>query len=288
MFGCDAEMVLSKKCIGLPIRVFSDIESNPKTRKRLRAPQNLEALTNSTRAIMRLVKSRTKRCGSPYSIPVYTAVKVKHGSDVVYYRADPVLVEFLTREEPTTRCDWGTFRWDIVEDGDEQDESEDSTEQDIPGKMLCFLMATPESKSFFGDDYQQGRLFAVIQSLSTEPEGYLSNCEETPRRQSDIQHPASKLIFKGKMEMDGQTIRTTLTPMDTLTGPAIVVQDFDPVFTKGSKTKIKSMLQPRDPGFEHMIIRGRRQWSDVFQAMCRKKYGNRTVRPPKYENVIVA
>jgi hypothetical protein len=51
----------------------------------------------------------------------------------------------------------------------------------------------------------------------------------------------------------------------SLMGPATVIQDFDPVFCNRGPM-ISSMLQPGDSGHEHIILRPRRNWSDVFRA----------------------
>ena len=234
-------------------------------------------------------------------IPLYTTVRINHSSkntrkgdewddddggddgvteddnatdDISFYRADPVVVDNV-RKEASVRSDWGFFRWDY---GSEKKQ----LYQDIPGRILCFLAATPCSAVFFGKQYKPGRIFALVQSLTKEPQGYYDLSKE--REEDGIQHPASKLIFRGIMETDNLTPRATLTPLDTLNGPAIVVKDFDPVF-KNRKGNITSMLKPFDSLHEHMVIRNRRQWSQVFQALCRKKLNKRPLHSPKYQNV---
>ena len=74
----------------------------------------------------------------------------------------------------------------------------------------------------------------------------------------------------------------TVTPLDSLNSPVIVLPDFDPVF-KPRTANIERMLQPRDRAHEYMVLRKRRQWSDVCIAMCQGRYAGLPRCPPTFD-----
>jgi hypothetical protein len=153
----------------------------------------------------------------------------------------------------------------------------------IPACILVFVMAEEHNSAFFVTLYQEKRVFAFIQSLVKEPGTYF-NCRSRKLDKEDIQHPASKLIFKGVLEVENgtNTALTTLTTLDNLDGPAVCFPDIDPVFTPKTST-IASFHQPGDKGHHHMILRNRNQWSLVYQAMCVNKYAGGKRNNPTFQ-----
>jgi hypothetical protein len=75
------------------------------------------------------------------------------------------------------------------------------------------------------------------------------------------------------MEMESPKIPLCrIVSVESLQGPATVIQDFDPVFPNRGPL-IKCMLQPGDSGHEYIIIRPRRNWADVFRSVASDKFG---------------
>ena len=78
-----------------------------------------------------------------------------------------------------------------------------------------------------------------------------------------------------------------MVSLDNLRDKALCIPDFDPVFKKKKNSgkhagpQIISMLQPMDPGHEHIIIRPRREWSSVFKALSAGKLYGRKRLPIK-------
>ena len=72
---------------------------------------------------------------------------------------------------------------------------------DIPAKLLGFFVKTKETLWMFEDDEQTplGAVHVLIHSLIREPNNYFDVKEE--QIPSEMAHPSSRLIFKGKLKI---------------------------------------------------------------------------------------
>ena len=173
------------------------------------------------------------------------------------------------------RHDWGFFKW------------EDDTSPELatkatlaPAQVLTFLMCTRGTEWFFGEHAAMNDLFALVHSLFDEPSTYFNVKEKW--HASDWLHPASRLLFRGRMEMETQQVpMCRIVNIESLQGPATVIRDFDPVFPNRGPM-ISSMLQPGDSGHEYIIIRPRRNWADVFWSVASDKFGKTKRVSPKF------
>ena len=158
------------------------------------------------------------------------------------------------------RNDWALFRWLL------------GKEEDIPGKILGFFQKTESNLWLFDSNCEMdlGTVFVLVHSLISQPNNFF-DCtkKQIPK---EMAHPSSRLIFKGSLEMETQTHPTNhFLPAQNIVGTATVIPDLHPVFDDGDN-EIISLVQPGDPGHEHLFFRDRRQWSEVLQAVIRNNY----------------
>ena len=221
----------------------------------------LSTVSDQADWIVKKMKSvcRWEKLGQDMAIPLYTEIKIDHGGTSGYiYRADP-----CRRLQESGKFRglhyWGTFSWRFDRNAGRQKEHK------IPAKLLCIMRAVPGSSAVFGDDYEQDRLFATIHSLIKEPSTYLDFLDQKIDK-GDFQHPASKLLLKGRLEVQGTQPKVSVVPLVHLIRPACVIPDFDPVFDQ--KQRIITMLPARDKAYDHIVLRSREQWSSLFQTLC--------------------
>ena len=204
-------------------------------------------------------------------IDIYTELrKVENGVETLY-RSDFHWQPHLHKSHlHRHRADWALFRWLINDE-----------ELDIPAKMVTFLKLDKNNAWLIDDSsLPDGSAFVLVHSLSAQPNNYFDlNKAQEPYQMA---HPASRLVFKGELEMDKEKKTLPLNqmlPAKNIVGPATVLQDFCPVFAN-KDTTIKQLVQNGDPGHEHIFLRDRRQWSDVIQSVIMDTYaGCKTVFP---------
>jgi hypothetical protein len=184
-------------------------------------------------------------------------------SDRYFLYADPF---YVYKGISKSRNDWGFFKWEQSELCENDDVS-----SSVPAKALMFMKCTVGTEWFFGQHAVKNGDYALINSLFDEPSTYFDLEEEWI--EDDWLHPASRLLFRGKLEMETPRIpMCRLVDIMSLQGPATVIRDFDPVFFNRGPV-ITNMLQPGDSGHEHIIMRPRRNWSDVFRSVGTDTFG---------------
>jgi hypothetical protein len=194
------------------------------------------------------------------------------------YRADPVYT-ILPNMDMTPRSDWGVFLWKVA--GSRQ-------ASHIPGRMLCFMKACKPFRTMFGPSYTEGKIFCMAESLCKEPSTYLDMGQDL--NISDMQHPASRIVFKGTLERTKEQKRypeVHICPVDMVVGPAIVFADFHPAFHKTRENKKGAVIHKwADKDIDRMmsfiVIRPRRQWSHLFQAVSRNTFGKQNMVKPDF------
>ena len=212
-----------------------------------------------------------------FPIQVFTELRTNETGEHVLFRSDCFWQPKVRKEKYLReRTDWALFRWELPVVG-----SDEHIQKDIPGCMLGFFRKTKETEWFFDDKASSdGTVYVLINSLEQEPDNYFNVQEK--QSTDHMAHPASRLVFKGSLEMDDDTPTlplSLLVPASHIVGTATVIPDLDPVFCNGDNN-IETLVQPKDPGHEHLFIRHRRQWSDVIQAVMRDEYsGTETVFP---------
>jgi hypothetical protein len=100
-----------------------------------------------------------------------------------------------------------------------------------------------------------------------------------------MQHPASRLIFKGKIQREENT-RLPLIYIDTvgsIISTAIVVRDINPVWEKRNAKILQHRSIKEEIELEYILVRKRRQWSDVFQKVCMNTYGKKKRFIPDFQ-----
>lgn len=216
----------------------------------------------------------------PVFIPiiVYTELRKTEDSIETLYRSDCDWQPHYRKDKfLRERCDWAMMRWELKVEG-----SSETDQYDIPAKLLGFFVKTKDNLWMFDDDEQTplGAIHVLIHSLTKEPNNYFDVTEE--QIPTEMAHPSSRLIFKGQLEMDLATPTLPLNsmiPSINIVGTATVIQDLHPVF-RNRGNNIESLVQPKDPGHEHLFIRDRRQWSEVIQAVMSDAYSRtKTVFP---------
>jgi hypothetical protein len=92
-----------------------------------------------------------------------------------------------------------------------------------------------------------------------------------------MQHPASRLLFKGTMEREENTRlpKVYINPVTCIVSPAIVIRDINPTWDGRSSKIILHRSVKEEVLLEYIIVRRRRQWSDVFQKVCQNTYGGK-------------
>ena len=212
-----------------------------------------------------------------FDLPVFTKIDkiAKDEEDLRFFvRCDPYCVY---KNSVFARNDWLFFSWNITNSpGMNGNEEVSLPKIKVPSKVLCVL-GFDERAHFLYKSSQPSKGFCLLHSLNAQPNTYYDHINEG-WTEIDQQHPASRLLFKGGLEMTKTRGKSTnipvvhCVPLRAIVGQAIVIQDFDPVFEEKGTT-IRRMLQPKDPGHEHIIIRYRRDWSTVFQAMATNQFG---------------
>ena len=143
------------------------------------------------------------------------------------------------------------------------------------------MKACPSFKRIFGSCYAEGRIYCLAESVCHEPSTYL-DLNQDLQVTKDMQHPASRLLFKGEKERmaeDNRYPEVHVIPVDAFVGPAIVFRDFCPMF-RNTKDRRKGAVIEKwtnseiDRSMRYLILRPHRQWSSLFQSMARDKFGN--------------
>jgi hypothetical protein len=228
----------------------------------------LSSLYPTVATIMRIVKERVdiEKPLHPLYIPVFTELKRLDDSDVwQLYRSDPIL-NHEKKSDKTSRADWAWCGWSH-EDRRRKDEL-------IAAKILCFLENTSDCRELFPDLAIDGEPCMILQSLDRQ-QSTMFDTNETLNL-DDMQHPASRLLFRGVLECEFGS--TTIPQMyvrtcDMIVWPAAVIRDFNPSF-HGKSPRIKKYYESSDEqNLEYILIRHRKSWSDVFQAVCTNTFG---------------
>jgi hypothetical protein len=99
-----------------------------------------------------------------------------------------------------------------------------------------------------------------------------------------MQHPASKLLFCGYLEVDPRTKEVPhvhVLNIQTINNPLVVVRDFHPIFTKSNKIcELRSKKEEKY--LPYIIMKPRRDWSILFQSMIRNNFGKRKSVVPDF------
>lgn len=203
-----------------------------------------------------------------FCIDVYTELRKTENGEKVLYRADPCYIHSGAFKY-IDRNDWALFRWQTVSS---------SSDEDVPAKLLAFFRLTQADAWFAGDsidfaDENDYVTCTLCHSLHREPSNYFDVTKSLGKGE-EMAHPASRLIFKASLEMESRTLpENKLLPTKNIVGPALVVPDVLPVFSANGN-KMTRPVQTGDPGHEHLIIRSRRQWSEVIQAIIQGTYSS--------------
>ena len=216
--------------------------------------------------ILRFARKQWLKNGRPRPVEptlVFTELRKTEDGLTTLYRSDCIWQPKLQKGKLLRhRNDWAMFRWLL------------GKEEDIPGKLLGFFEKTDSNLWLFDSkcEMEPGTVFVLLHSLISQPNNYF-DCEEK-QIAKDMAHPSSRLIFKGSLEMDKDTPtipKNHFLPAQNIVGTATVIPDLHPVFDEGDN-EIVSLVQPGDPGHEHLFFRDRRQWSEVLQAVIRNNY----------------
>ena len=228
----------------------------------------LSAKYESVRRIIRKIRQHID--GFPLStdiiIPVFTELRLPdENSAIQLFRADPI--HRGSDGEIVERSDWAWFQW----------ESGDSRKADeiVAGQLLCFLEANNSNKEFFEKEDSQIEMHAMFHSFSEMLP--LSISMDDVFDINAMQHPASRLLFKGKIEREENT-RLPKIYIDTVASiinPAIVIRDINPVWEKRNSKIAQHRSNKEEIELEYILVRKRRQWSDVFQRVCMNTYGEK-------------
>jgi hypothetical protein len=171
--------------------------------------------------IMRIVKNHATKKKPPrnLSIPVFTELKRKDDKgEWQLYRADPIL-NHENKISKTSRNDWAWCGWNNsgFQRGHEK----------IVARILCFLENTEDTRTFFTDLPNTEEPAMVFQSLDREQTTAIDIEEKLDVR--DMQHPASRLLFRGVLETEhGKNIpQVYVNTCNIIFSPAAVIRDFN-------------------------------------------------------------
>jgi hypothetical protein len=241
----------------------------------------LSSQYHAVHVIMRKIKQQIKDNWPKrdMEIPVYTELrKTDSHSEQQLFRADPIYRNMDGNIEQ--RADWCFTKWEY--------HNIRTPDEFVGCQLLCFLECNKSNQDFFEKEGGETRMHALFHSLERElPLSYdLAGGHHIDI--SAMQHPSSRLLFKGKITREDQTRlpKIYIDEISCIVDPAIVIRDINPTWD-GRSSRIQLHRSAKEEVLlEYILVRRRRQWSDVFQLVCQRKYGEKKHFVPNFKSFL--